>query len=56
MLTEQELIELLRSQIDTSERTVERLSELLREAYNSSDNKDMKDQIEDLFTELDMYL
>tara|TARA_Y100000385_G_C12562816_1_gene412895 strand:+ start:81 stop:251 length:171 start_codon:yes stop_codon:yes gene_type:complete len=56
MLTEQELIELLRTQIDTAERTVEMLSELLREAYTSSDNPDMKDQIEDLFTDLDIDL
>jgi hypothetical protein len=56
MLTEQELIELLRSQIDTAERTVETLAELLREAYASDDNQDLKDQIEDTFTELEIEL
>lgn len=56
MLTEQELIELLRSQIDTAERTIEMLAELVREAYVSVDNLDLKDQIEDLFTDLEIGL
>ena len=51
MLTEQELIELLRSQIDTAERTIEMLAELAREAYVSEDNQDLRDQIEDLFAD-----
>ena len=56
MLTEQELIELLRTQIDTAERAVELLAELLRESYASDDNLDLKDQIEDTFTELGIEL
>tara|TARA_Y100000401_G_C8294545_1_gene210586 strand:+ start:523 stop:696 length:174 start_codon:yes stop_codon:yes gene_type:complete len=57
MLTDQELIEVLRSQLDKAERDIELLSDLLREAYAEiRTSTDLRDQIEEIFSELDVDL
>ena len=57
MLTEEELIELLRSQLEEAERNIEQLSDLLREAYAEiRTSTDLRDQIEEIFSELDVDL
>tara|TARA_Y100000401_G_scaffold87501_1_gene72982 strand:- start:2813 stop:2986 length:174 start_codon:yes stop_codon:yes gene_type:complete len=57
MLTEEELIELLRSQLDKAERDIEQLSDLLREAYAEiRTSTDLRDQIEEIFSDLDVDL
>ena len=57
MLTEEELIELLRSQLDKAERDTEQLSDLLREAYAEiRTSTDLRDEIEEIFSDLDVDL
>mgnify|MGYP001422754798 CR=1 FL=1 len=57
MLTDQELIEVLRSQLDKAERDIELLADLLREAYDEiRTSTDLRDQIEETFNELDVDL
>ena len=52
MLTEQELIELLRSQLEEAERKLDELADLTRTAYDETDNQDLSQQIEDTFQDL----
>jgi hypothetical protein len=56
MLTEQELIELLRSQLEEAERKVDELADLTRTAYDETDNQDLIQQIEDTFQDLNIDL
>jgi len=57
MLTEEELIELLRSQLSKAETALDNMADLLREAYVDLDlSQDLKEQIEDLFNDLDIDL
>ena len=56
MLTEQELIELLRSQLEEAERKLDELAALTRTAYDETDNQDLIQQIEDTFQDLNIDL
>ncbi len=58
MLTEDELIEVLKAQLDEAERNMERLAELLRVAYDFGIEEDSSlcSDIEEVFRELKLDL
>ncbi len=56
MLTEEELIELLKSQLEETERKLEELADLIRSAYEDVISPDIRDQIEDSFKDLKIEL
>lgn len=56
MLSEVELIDVLKSQLDRAELDIERLAHLIREAYRDTSNIELKDQVEDTFRELKLDL